>query len=240
MKIKTAGILYLLAHLFISNGCNENSVIQQDYNKKNALVMYLPFNGNADDESGNGNNASVTGATLTTDRFGTSNSAYLFNGSNSYMQIPSSISLVSPENAITMSAWVYINNWYSSRWAPIFTKSNTSHYGMYTMMLLQDNGLEIELNNTRIYYPYSFLINTWYFVTYTWDGLNGRYYINGSLIGSNNYTGKIKLDSKPLMIGKDSPEVTEYLNGKLDDLRIYNYAITDGMIDSLYHLNGWK
>jgi len=237
---KNSGILYLLVLFLYFSGCNENSVVQQDYNKNNALVLYLPFNGNANDESGNGNNATVSGATLTTDRFGTANSAFLFNGSSAYLQIPTSISLVSPENTITMSAWVNINNWYSSRWAPIFTKSNTSHYGMYTMMLLQDNGLEIELNNFRIYYPYSFLLNTWYFVAYTWDGSKGRYYINGSLIGSNNLTGKINLDSKPLIIGKDSPEATEYLNGKLDDIRIYNYAITDGMVDSLFHLNGWK
>jgi hypothetical protein len=233
-------LLVVVPFLFIINSCKENSVQQNDFNKNNSLILFLPFNGNANDESGNGNNATVTGAALTTDRFGSANSAYLFNGSSNYMQIPTSISLVSPESGITMSAWVYVNNWYSGRWAPVFTKSNTSHYGMYTMMLLQDDGLEIELNSSRVYYPYTFLLNNWYFVTYTWDGSQGRYYINGTNIGSSNLSGKINLDSKPLMIGKDTPEATEYLNGKLDDIRIYNYAISDIMIDSLYHLNGWK
>ena len=47
---------------------------------KDGLVAYYPFNGNANDESGNGNNGTVNGATLTTDRFGNTNKAYSFNG----------------------------------------------------------------------------------------------------------------------------------------------------------------
>ena len=47
------------------------------------LVAWYPFNGNANDSSGNVNNGVIYGVTLTTDRFGYSNSAYLFNGSAS-------------------------------------------------------------------------------------------------------------------------------------------------------------
>ena len=46
----------------------------------NDLVAYYPFNGNANDESGNGNNGTNNGATLTSDRFGNLNSAYNFPG----------------------------------------------------------------------------------------------------------------------------------------------------------------
>ena len=46
------------------------------------FVAYYPFNGNADDESGGGNDGTVNGAILTTDRFGNSNSAFFFDGSN--------------------------------------------------------------------------------------------------------------------------------------------------------------
>ena len=48
----------------------------------NGLIGYWPFNGNANDESGNGHNGIVNGATLTSDRFGNSNSAYEFDGTN--------------------------------------------------------------------------------------------------------------------------------------------------------------
>ena len=57
------------------------------------LVAYYPFNGNANDESGNGNNGTVYGAQLVTDRFNVANSAYHFNGST-YIDCGSSSSMI--------------------------------------------------------------------------------------------------------------------------------------------------
>jgi len=54
--------------------------IKAQVNLQDGLVAFYPFNGNANDESGNLNNGTVNGATLTTDRFGNGNSAYNFNG----------------------------------------------------------------------------------------------------------------------------------------------------------------
>ena len=56
------------------------------YVPTNGLVGYWGFNGNANDQSGNSNNGTVNGATLTTDRFGNSNSAYNFDGVNDYIR----------------------------------------------------------------------------------------------------------------------------------------------------------
>ena len=50
------------------------------YAPTNGLIGYWPFNGNANDVSGNAKNGTVTGATLTSDRFGSTNSAYNFSG----------------------------------------------------------------------------------------------------------------------------------------------------------------
>jgi hypothetical protein len=69
----------------------------------NGLVAYYPFNGNANDESGNGNHGTVNGATLTSDRFGVSNKAYLFNGA-SKISIPHSNSL-NVGNEMTIVIW---------------------------------------------------------------------------------------------------------------------------------------
>ena len=57
------------------------------YVPKDGLVGWWPFNGNANDESGNGNNGTVNGATLSTDRNGVANSAYSFNGFNNFIEI---------------------------------------------------------------------------------------------------------------------------------------------------------
>ena len=53
-------------------------------NLDSGLVTYYSFNGNANDESVNGNNGTVNGATLTTDRFGNTNKAYSFDGMKNY------------------------------------------------------------------------------------------------------------------------------------------------------------
>ena len=70
------------------------------------MLAYYPFNGNANDESGNGNNGTVNGATLTTDRFGNVDAAYDFDG-NSYIQ-SSGNNL--PDGERTVSLWLYSNN----------------------------------------------------------------------------------------------------------------------------------
>lgn len=67
----------------------------------NGLVAYFPFNGNANDASGNGHNATISGATLTTDRFGVTNAAYHFSGGQ-YIDIPVDSSSQKP---LTYSFW---------------------------------------------------------------------------------------------------------------------------------------
>ena len=70
--------MFLLLTLFGVNAQNIPS---------DGLVAWWLFTGNASDSSGNGNNGTVNGATLTTDRFGNSNRAYSFNGTNSNIRI---------------------------------------------------------------------------------------------------------------------------------------------------------
>src|SRR5208283_3790029 len=70
----------------------------------NGLVAYYPFNGNANDASGNGNDGQGTNVTLATDRFGNVGNAYQFNGSNSVIEVASLASLNLAE--VTVSAWV--------------------------------------------------------------------------------------------------------------------------------------
>jgi hypothetical protein len=68
------------------------------------LVAYYPFNGNANDESGNNNHGIIQGASLTSDRFDNSNSTYYFNGNDNLINCGHGNSL-QMTNAITISAW---------------------------------------------------------------------------------------------------------------------------------------
>ena len=75
------------------------------YVPTNGLVGWWPFNGNANDESGNNNNGTVNGATLTTDRIGIANSAYSFDGKSNNIIIQNSKSL--NPNSISLNVWIF-------------------------------------------------------------------------------------------------------------------------------------
>ena len=79
------------------------------YVPTNGLVGWWPFNGNANDESGNGNNGMVNGATLTSDRFGLANKAYAFDGASNYISINDNTTL--DVSNVTISAWFWANDY---------------------------------------------------------------------------------------------------------------------------------
>ena len=95
---KLAVILLSLTLVFILGGSG-----YADLN--DGLVAYYPFNGDANDESGNLNNGIVNGATLTEDRFGNQNSAYNFDGTSDYIRLPhQKINIFQP--SFSISLWI--------------------------------------------------------------------------------------------------------------------------------------
>jgi hypothetical protein len=78
------------------------------YVPTNGLVGYWPFNGNANDESGNGNNGTVNGAKLTADRNGVLSGAYSFYNVNDYIDISTNNGKFDNQN-YTISFWIRSN-----------------------------------------------------------------------------------------------------------------------------------
>ena len=93
------------------------------YVPTNGLVAYYPFDGNANDDSGNGNNGTVNGATLTTDRFGNANSAYSFDG-QSYIRVPHTNMLNFGTGDYSLSVWA---NKSGNRWLHNLIAKATPH-----------------------------------------------------------------------------------------------------------------
>ena len=123
-----------------------------NYVPTNGLVGWWPFNGNANDISGNGNNGTVYGATLTNDRNGNLNSAYDLDGSNDYIQIPTSN--FTNDSGFTFSIWLNANSLANNEdyLFQIGTDPGTRYFGFR----LQGNGngfssrlaVEFRANNT--------------------------------------------------------------------------------------------
>jgi len=202
-----------------------------------SLKLYLPFNGNAIDASGNGNDGTVNGATLTTDRFGNANSAYYFDGSNSISVSGTESINPSLMSSYTISFWVNINT--STVADPRIVWAGPQSCGLdflfrnaTTRFLFSNDGCGTITysNNTNINY------NQWYFVSYILDySLNENLvYINGNVDG--NFTGSIiKPNSTLLTIGNWPQDFGGGWNGKIDDIRIYNRALNSTEVSSLYN-----
>jgi len=223
---------------------NEISFTTPNLYLGNGLVAYYPFNGNANDESGNGNNGTVHGATLTTDRFGNANSAYSFNGVNNDIDVANSPT-TNTDN-FSISCWINPSIINQARGTIILMGvddgigGSSSLNGVNFCMGVHyapDNSISACVSDIQ-WIPSNYLIptiNTWYFVVFL--RYNGVYkmYINDTCILNQN--GSNPRIPTHLKIG--SLTDTCFFDGKIDDIRIYNRALSQNEIDSLYHIGGW-
>jgi hypothetical protein len=230
-----------------------------NYVPTNGLVGWWPFNGNANDESGNGNNGNVNGATLAEDRNGSNNSAYFFDGNNfTHISIPnnpdSSLNLTQD---LTISSWFYSNsmNDFNSTVRSIVMKSgdgvgdpNGYTYGVWagTPTSTPSTGtinFQAQPNNNSLTYPTGnsgdVQINQWYcyVVTYTKNDSILQYYLNGVLIDAKIIHFDIGVNSNDLWIGSQPSiySTTKTFNGKIDDIGIWNRALSQQEITALYN-----
>jgi uncharacterized protein (TIGR02145 family) len=202
------------------------------------LVAYYPFAfGSARDQSGYYNHGQIYGGlAATSDRHGHSETAVAFNGTDSFIEVPNSASLQSPQSALTITAWVQLSGSQPVA-AGFVTKTNTSDYGQYHLNYQNWNGPNIffmagddGLSSNTFLSP-----GTWYFIASTYDGEYMKTYVNGSLAAIRPAGPPMQPDSYPLMIGIDTPGSVEYLDGVIDEIRVYNRALTETEVNVLYN-----
>ncbi len=218
------------------------------YVPSNGLVGWWPFNGNANDESGNGNNGTVNGAILTTDRNGVANKAFSFDGISNEISIPSSNQLNTLP--ITISAWFKTSS--SSEIAPIVNKYPCFSYNGYSLHLRNGQASVFYCgsnsnvsSNYLIYDPISSSTfindNTWHNLTYSVDQTGVIYYLDGTSIFSglfNNGIGMATNTIEPLHFGmypNGACSNTFFFEGNIDDIGIWNRALTQEEITNLYN-----
>ncbi|MBI3195202.1 MAG: HYR domain-containing protein [Ignavibacteriae bacterium] len=195
----------------------------------NGLVAYYPFNGNANDATGNGNNGNVFGASLTTDRFGNQNSAYFFNGTSDSIQVLNSPSL-NPQY-LTLAAWVYYQG--ASYNGHIVSKS-LSQFDLYIEKSI-DNGIGGHVNNQPIRSQIPAQQNNWMFLCLIKDYDSVYLFKNGVKIKSLLNVGTIVSSPYNMLIGRHPTDANSKFQGKIDDIRIYNRALDAIEIQSLFH-----
>jgi hypothetical protein len=209
-----------------------------NYVPTNGLVAWWPFNGNANDESGNGNNGTVNGATLTVDRNGVANQAYTFDVNQKIGAFITNFPVYS------VSIWAKINTWNlgigTGNGGTLASHKTDSLYGNGWVIEHNQNQycwLEYNANNSIQQYSGNPQLNTWFHVVLTSDSQGTRkLYIDGVLTdtyngaaiisGGNNYEFKIGAHI-------DGPTIW-WFKGDLDDVGYWSRALTDCEIQNLY------
>ncbi len=206
------------------------------------LVTHYLFNETSGttgaDASGNGKTATLSGG-ITWAAGHAANSVNL-NGSTGYGSLPTGI--VSGLNDFTVATWVKVNN--TSNWTRIFdfgTGSTTSMFltprpgaaGLRFAITTSGSGGEQRISSTT-----AFPTNVWKHVAVTLSGTTGTLYVDGVQVATNasmtlkpSNLGNTNLN----YLGRSQYSGDPYLNGGLDDFRIYNRALSASEIVALFN-----
>ena len=215
-----------------------------DYVPTEGLVAWYPFNGNANDESGNGNDGTVVGASATIDRDGNLNSALEFLGA----PVPGTDRTeVAVDNHVAVPNFGegFENGISISLWSEVYPTSESAF-----LQRRNNNNIDfsLELNNSQqpgVHLGFmalgstSSIVNEWTHIALSYDEQTVQLFKNGMLIASEPSTQNINSYDDLLLIGKyiyyGGNTHHFFFNGKQDDIGIWNRALTEEEILALYN-----
>jgi hypothetical protein len=206
----------------------------------NGLVAYYPLNGNANDASGNGNNAAASNTANDTDRFGKSNSSFYFNGSTSELSIAKP--LLDFGRDYTVSLWFKFKDPRLQNQPLVFSANRTPALGiMYNDAPTAPNVINwsvgigtaggwtaSDVHGDKTNYA----AGQWYQLVFRKNGSAYSLFLNGVLESAAGIAMDFQFN-----VGLDFGFLSgspSYLNGSLDDIRIYSRALADGEVEELY------
>lgn len=170
--------------------------------------------------------------------------ALAFDGTNDYVAVPYNAAL-QPTSEITVECWVYRSNWASSITGNQTIVGNT-HSGGYSIDLTGTSVIGYLRRNSAYANPISnisWLVPGWHHFALTYDGRYCRIYVDGAEKDRDDAGATYPIQytySNSLMIGTEvgsaaSPEAGEYFNGYIDNVRIYDNAVSVSNIRNRMH-----
>ena len=184
------------------------------------------------DLSGKNNTGTITNALWTSGKFG---SCLSFDGNDDYAQITDNATLRFGTGDFAVSAWFNYAGVDSSGYSNIISKGRTGDAEWF--MDVFTNFVRFYAGNTMVVGSSgatSVSTNTWYNVIATRNGSNGYIYLNGLLKATDTSSSVDLSTTKNIKIGVNTEVTDRDFNGKIDDVKIYNYALTPSQIKQLY------
>ena len=218
--------------------------------RSQSLVAYYPFNGNANDASGNVHHGQlINGPQLAADRFGNPNSAYYFDGLDDYIKITDNGAFSTPK--FSLALWFQsesnaLQNLVGKRDFLTSAGSGGSQYQFFiNYPPFPGIGSNIVSNNATCSDAFSssytstgnvICSNRWYFAVVTFDGSRHKIYIDGVLVKDvpTNFNGMLSCNSD-LRFGNWWGLDLITFKGRMDDICWYNGAISQQQVDSIFN-----
>lgn len=218
-------------------------VLEANGDLSDGLVAYYPFNGNANDESGNENHGTPQGASLTSDRKDSVSSAYSFDGVDDYIDLGTSTDFdLDNYEGFSISMWFSVAS-ESSRvlMSKYHAGGGNRMWGLAiaegeVRFSVHDNGTAGEENKDIIGAPIDYQV--WHHVVLTFDGVDYKMYVDGEHISTLTRT-KEMIDSSSIaktIIGAvhAGSSYYDYLyEGSIDEIRIYSRELENAEIEDL-------
>jgi hypothetical protein len=202
------------------------------------LLLDVPFFNNANDFSGNNRNGTINGASLTDGRKGNPNSAYSFNGTTNYIGFGTWFNY----QEFTVSFWLNTGITQANAYAELI---DNNHTGTRSWLAQQDNTTNnsyyFGVNGTASGGGGNFTLtpNVWTHMVLVKGNGFVRVYKDGVLLNSATHSGNIPYDgTQNLILGAwyasyPTYPIQRFWNGKMDDLKIYNRAISQAEVTVL-------
>jgi hypothetical protein len=241
--------------LWRNNAIIENSSSKQTPILIPGLVLYYPFTGNANDMSGNNIIGEVQGAVPTNDRFGEEKCAYYFDGIDDSI-IFDAIKMPIGLEPRTISAWIKADSFPppAPQLPQIGSRATVIGWGrddiaQLSVMDIVDNKLIYHVYNLDTNGSNLVEINKWYHLVIVYSEQTTFLYVNGvseesksQILNTATLRGRIGAFPDQTMKSSLFPNGYDmsYFHGIIDDIRIYDIALTTEQVLLLYHENGWK
>jgi formylglycine-generating enzyme required for sulfatase activity len=213
------------------------------------LVAYYPFDGNANDESGYGNNGDEYGVAYSSDRLGTPSTAADFRN-NAYIEVPGLRSL--KNYPITYSVWMYLESYHTALswrgWGEMFLLGKDEPGVGNGAVISIHTGLDIQgvehvdnvLGYSGFLTDYVPALGKWTLVTLSIDtNRQATFYINGLPIASWSATTQYNFEFTDLPFRVSTPYIFDQFarqsfQGYMDSIRIYGRALSATEVAQLY------
>jgi hypothetical protein len=212
------------------------------YVPNDSLLGWWGFTGNANDESGNGNNGTVYGASLATDRHSNPNSAYSFNGITDYIEVADTPLLRLNNTDFTFSFWVKIDTFTAAATAFI-VKREVSNYNGWLLFANSSFNNQLELKTSQgadpsIRSDSTLSENVWHHVALVYHQTSTLDFYFDGILSSSHSSGGLSFNANctaVMRFGHDTqtPPGSYFINGSMDDIGIWNRALTAQEISNL-------